>query len=140
VNSILTAHVSKSPPDLEAGLALLLRLRGEEEFPMESLFIKPLTIIHLESDQEIVEDAIKYIIYLVDADRLFDCALGMYDFNLVLMIAQHSQKVASYMRSLFLSSEICSQFHFRIPENTFRSLEDFENLKDLISDLRSTII
>ena len=29
VNSILTAHLVKTPPDPEAGLALLLRLRGE---------------------------------------------------------------------------------------------------------------
>jgi elongator complex protein 1 len=29
----------------------------------------------------------------VDADSLFDTALGMYDFTLVLMIAQHAQKV-----------------------------------------------
>lgn len=29
VNSILTAHLVKTPPDHEAGLALLLRLRGE---------------------------------------------------------------------------------------------------------------
>ena len=29
VNSILTAHVVKIPPDHEAGLALLLRLRGK---------------------------------------------------------------------------------------------------------------
>lgn len=28
VNSILTAHVVKRPPDHEAGLALLLRLKG----------------------------------------------------------------------------------------------------------------
>lgn len=28
VNSILTAHVVKTPPDHEAGLGLLLRLRG----------------------------------------------------------------------------------------------------------------
>ncbi|KAH7928721.1 IkappaB kinase complex, IKAP component [Leucogyrophana mollusca] len=72
VNSILTAYVVKSPPDHEAGLALLLRLR--------------------ESQPELVEDAVKYIIFLVDADRLFDTALGMYDFSLVLMVAQHAQK------------------------------------------------
>ncbi len=34
----------------------------------------------------------KYIIFLVDADKLFDTALGMYDFSLVLMVAQHAQK------------------------------------------------
>ncbi|KAG6918878.1 hypothetical protein DXG01_010942 [Tephrocybe rancida] len=72
VNSILTAYVVKTPPDHEAGLSLLLRLR--------------------KSDPEVVEDAVKYIIFLVDADRLFDTALGMYDFSLVLMIAQHAQK------------------------------------------------
>ncbi|TBU27865.1 IkappaB kinase complex IKAP component [Dichomitus squalens] len=72
VNSILTAHVVKRPPDHEAGLALLLRLK--------------------ESEPNLVEDAVKYIIFLVDADRLFDTALGMYDFSLVLMVAQHAQK------------------------------------------------
>ncbi|KAF5354980.1 hypothetical protein D9756_005531 [Leucocoprinus leucothites] len=72
VNSILTAYVVKSPPDHEAGLSLLLRLR--------------------DTDSGVVEDAVKYIIFLVDADRLFDTALGMYDFSLVLMIAQHAQK------------------------------------------------
>jgi elongator complex protein 1 len=41
----------------------------------------------------VVEDAIKYIIFLSDVDRLYDVALGMYDFQLVLMIAQYSQKV-----------------------------------------------
>ncbi|KAI1786336.1 IkappaB kinase complex IKAP component [Ganoderma leucocontextum] len=72
VNTILTAHVVKRPPDHEAGLALLLRLK--------------------ESEPDLVEDAVKYIIFLVDADRLFDTALGMYDFSLVLMVAQHAQK------------------------------------------------
>ncbi|KAF8554834.1 pol II transcription elongation factor [Imleria badia] len=72
VNSILTAHVVKSPPDHEAALAMLLQLR--------------------DSQPELVEDAVKYVIFLVDADRLFDTALGMYDFSLVLMIAQHAQK------------------------------------------------
>ncbi|KAI0326070.1 IkappaB kinase complex IKAP component [Cubamyces sp. BRFM 1775] len=72
VNSILTAHVVKRPPDHEAGLALLLRLK--------------------ETEPDLVEDAVKYIIFLVDADKLFDTALGMYDFSLVLMVAQHAQK------------------------------------------------
>ncbi|TFY59586.1 hypothetical protein EVJ58_g5682 [Rhodofomes roseus] len=72
VNSILTAHVVKRPPDHEAALTLLLRLK--------------------ESEPQLVEEAVKYIIFLVDADKLFDTALGMYDFSLVLMIAQHAQK------------------------------------------------
>ena len=47
----------------------------------------------LEIAPHLVEDAVKYIIFLVDAATLFDLALGMYDFSLVLMIAQHAQKV-----------------------------------------------
>ena len=47
----------------------------------------------IESEPDLVEDAVKYIIFLVDADRLFDTALGMYDFSLVLLVAQHAQKV-----------------------------------------------
>lgn len=59
----------------------------------------------------------KYIIFLVDADRLFDTALGMYDFSLVLMIAQHAQKVAIPShhigsRSLLLS---CAPGSARVP-------------------------
>ena len=40
----------------------------------------------------------KYIIFLVDADKLFDTALGMYDFSLVLMVAQYAQKVRVVIR------------------------------------------
>lgn len=49
--------------------------------------------LRLESTPHLVEDAVKYIIFLADANTLFDLALGMYDFSLVLMIAQHAQKV-----------------------------------------------
>lgn len=92
VNSILTAYMVKTPPDPEAGLALLLRLRGKPHYRLSD------DADHcVESDPHVVEDAVKYIIFLVDADRLFDTALGMYDFSLVLMIAQHAQKVGIYI-------------------------------------------
>jgi elongator complex protein 1 len=85
--------VVKTPPDHEAGLALLLRLRGEiPKKNLANLFFRPFFPL-IDSNPDIVEDAVKYIIFLVDADRLFDTALGMYDFSLVLMIAQHAQKV-----------------------------------------------
>ncbi|GAA5833802.1 hypothetical protein JCM3766R1_000102 [Sporobolomyces carnicolor] len=71
-NSILTAHVRKQPPAYEDALNLLAELKAK--------------------DAERAEDAVKYIIFLSDANKLFDLALGMYDFTLVLMIAQHSQK------------------------------------------------
>lgn len=53
----------------------------------------------LGEDPTLVEEAVKYIIFLVDANTLFDIALGMYDFELVLMIAQHAQKVNSPLES-----------------------------------------
>jgi len=51
--------------------------------------------VHLRTERvpTAVEDAVRYIIFLVDADTLFDVALGMYDFSLVLLVAQHAQKV-----------------------------------------------
>lgn len=45
-------------------------------------------------DAEQADDAVKYTIFLADANKLFDVALGMYDFELVLAVAQHSQKVS----------------------------------------------
>ena len=39
------------------------------------------------------EAALKYILYLVDVNHLFDIALGLYDFEICLMVAQKSQKV-----------------------------------------------
>lgn len=93
---ILTAHVVKRPPDHEAGLALLLRLRGPSVVPLSSKrFDRSMRDSLSDSDPQLVEDAVKYIIFLVDAERLFDTALGMYDFSLVLMIAQHAQKASS---------------------------------------------
>ncbi|XP_043500282.1 putative elongator complex protein 1 isoform X1 [Polistes fuscatus] len=38
------------------------------------------------------EDALKYLLYLVDVNVLFDTALGMYDFELTMFIATKSQK------------------------------------------------
>ena len=39
------------------------------------------------------EKALSYILYLVDVNQLFDIALGLYDFQVVVMVAEKSQKV-----------------------------------------------
>ncbi|GMK55839.1 hypothetical protein CspeluHIS016_0208950 [Cutaneotrichosporon spelunceum] len=72
VETILTTHLCKQPPDYEAGLRVLLHVQKEHP--------------------EIAQEAIKYIIFLSNVNQLFDVALGMYDFQLVLMVAQYSQK------------------------------------------------
>ena len=61
-----------------------------------------------ESDPRAVEDAVRYIMFLVDPDKLFDIALGMYDFSLVLLIAQNSQKVESNSIFFLLHPTECS--------------------------------
>ncbi|XP_058824960.1 elongator complex protein 1 [Topomyia yanbarensis] len=42
--------------------------------------------------EEAAEEALKYLLYLVDVNDLFNVALGMYDFGLVLYVATKSQK------------------------------------------------
>lgn len=43
--------------------------------------------------QHVSEEALKYLLFLVDVNELYDHALGTYDFDLVLMVAEKSQKV-----------------------------------------------
>lgn len=70
--TIMTSYVRMTPPDVEASLNLLHKLK--------------------EVNSDLAEEGVKYIIFLVDSRTLFDFALGMYDFELVLMVAQHSQR------------------------------------------------
>ena len=39
------------------------------------------------------DEALRYLLYLVDVNDLYNVALGTYDFDLVLMVAEKSQKV-----------------------------------------------
>ena len=39
------------------------------------------------------EEALKYLVFLADVNELYDVALGTYDFDLVLMVAEKSNKV-----------------------------------------------
>ncbi|KAH9816688.1 IKI3 family-domain-containing protein [Melampsora americana] len=72
INSISTALVCKRPADYRSALNLLSEIKLE--------------------NPEKVDDAIRYIIFLSDANELYKVALSMYDLSLVVLIAQHSQK------------------------------------------------
>ncbi|OWF47940.1 putative elongator complex protein 1 [Mizuhopecten yessoensis] len=74
--SILTSYVRKSTPELEAALLMVKTLRA------------------MPSDQQTMsaEEVLKYLVFLVDVNEMFDVALGTYDFDLVLMVAEKSQK------------------------------------------------
>lgn len=92
-NTVLTAHVRKRPPNYEEALRVLVELKGVLGSLSSCLARTDERFDFAAKDAARAEDAVKYIIFLSDANKLFDLALGMYDFPLVLMIAQHSQKV-----------------------------------------------
>uniref|UniRef100_A0A8C2F7Z5 Elongator complex protein 1 n=1 Tax=Cyprinus carpio TaxID=7962 RepID=A0A8C2F7Z5_CYPCA len=68
---ILTSHVRKTTPELELALQKVHELRG---------------------DSVSAEEALKYLLFLVNVNELYEHSLGTYDFDLVLMVAEKSQK------------------------------------------------
>lgn len=52
------------------------------------------------ADAVSAEEALKYLLFLVNVNDLYEHSLGTYDFDLVLMVAEKSQKVQT---SLLLS-------------------------------------
>lgn len=73
LQSIVTAHVSKNPPDLSAGLTMISSLRKQ-------------------SKQTQLEQAVEHICFLADVNQLYDTALSLYDLDVALLVAQQSQK------------------------------------------------
>ncbi|EPS28691.1 hypothetical protein PDE_03637 [Penicillium oxalicum 114-2] len=71
LQNLVTAHVCKDPPDLEAGLKLVANLRTQ--------------------NPEQAQDAIEHMCFLTDANRLYSHALGLYDLELTLLVAQQAQ-------------------------------------------------
>lgn len=75
---LLTALVLKrSPGSLEAALSMIKDLKEAEG---KSENVVPWT------------SALRHLLYLKDVNQLMDAALGMYDFNLVVLVASKSQK------------------------------------------------
>ncbi|CAB1452515.1 unnamed protein product [Pleuronectes platessa] len=75
--SILTAHVKKTVPELDVALQKVHELR-------ENPSAAPGAIS--------AEEALKYLLFLVNVNDLYEHSLGTYDFDLVLMVAEKSQK------------------------------------------------
>lgn len=72
LQNIITAHVCKNPPALDDGLRVVAEL--------------------MQEDETLAERAVEHICFLADVNRLFDHALGLYDLNLTLLVAQQSQR------------------------------------------------
>ncbi|XP_006887046.1 PREDICTED: elongator complex protein 1 [Elephantulus edwardii] len=75
--SILTSHVKKTTPELDVVLQKVHELQGNAAS---------------DSNAVSAEEALKYLLLLVDVNELYDHSLGTYDFDLVLMVAEKSQK------------------------------------------------
>ncbi|XP_041845937.1 elongator complex protein 1 [Melanotaenia boesemani] len=75
--SILTSHVKKTVPELEIALQKVHELR--ENPPQAPSAVN-------------AEEALKYLLFLVNVNDLYEHSLGTYDFDLVLMVAEKSQK------------------------------------------------
>ncbi|RDA84950.1 hypothetical protein CP532_1738 [Ophiocordyceps camponoti-leonardi (nom. inval.)] len=72
LQNILTAHMCKLPPALDDGLALVVELMAE--------------------DEKLAETAIEHVCFLVDVNRVYENALGLYNLDLALLVAQQSQR------------------------------------------------
>ncbi|KAE8453046.1 hypothetical protein EG329_012233 [Mollisiaceae sp. DMI_Dod_QoI] len=72
LQNIITANVCKSPPALDDGLLVVAHLMGE--------------------NSQMADKAVEHICFLADVNRLYDNALGLYNLDLALLVAQQSQK------------------------------------------------
>lgn len=124
LQNIVTAHVCKSPPDLDAGLLLIAELR--------------------ETQQHLVERAVEHICFLADVNKLYDHALGLYNLDVALLVAQQSQKdpreYLPYVQGLGEMSQLRRQFtidHDLKKNNKALShlfaLDEFDELKAYMS-------
>uniref|UniRef100_A0A8C1FHC5 Elongator complex protein 1 n=1 Tax=Cyprinus carpio carpio TaxID=630221 RepID=A0A8C1FHC5_CYPCA len=74
---ILTSHVRKTTSELEIALQKVHELRVNPPSGSSSVS---------------AEEALKYLLFLVNVNELYEHSLGTYDFDLVLMVAEKSQK------------------------------------------------
>ncbi|SPO03399.1 related to killer toxin insensitive protein 3 [Cephalotrichum gorgonifer] len=113
LQNIITAHVCKVPPALEDGLNLVAGLMRE--------------------DETLAEKAVEHICFLVDVNRLYDHALGLYDLELTLLVAQQAQKdpkeYVPFVQGLHEMSEL--RRRFTIDDHLGRREKALVHLKEL---------
>ncbi|KAH8196308.1 hypothetical protein TruAng_009520 [Truncatella angustata] len=72
LQNIITANVCKNPPALEDGLLVVAKL--------------------MQDDEQLAEKAVEHICFLTDVNTLYDEALGLYNLDLALLVAQQGQR------------------------------------------------
>lgn len=94
LQNIITANVCKSPPALDDGLLVVAQL--------------------MKQDESMVDKAVEHICFLADVNRLYENALGLYNLDLALLVAQQSQKdpreYLPFMQNLQSMTELRRRF------------------------------
>ena len=72
LQNIITANVCKSPPALDDGLLVVSQL--------------------MKDNSTMADKAVEHICFLSDVNKLYENALGLYNLDLALLVAQQSQK------------------------------------------------
>src|SRR3569833_2571523 len=94
LQNIITAHVCKQPPALDDGLLVAADL--------------------MQDDERLAERAVEHICFLVVGNRLYDHALGLYNLDLTLLVAQQSQRdpreYLPFIQSLHTMPELRRKF------------------------------
>lgn len=113
LQNVITAHVCKLPPNIEAGLTVVSELR--------------------ETQPNLSDAAVEHICFLVDVNRVYDSALGMYNLDLALLVAQQSQKdpreYLPYLQSIQELPQLRQRF--KIDDDLSRHAKALQHLYNL---------
>jgi elongator complex protein 1 len=94
LQNIISAHVCKVPPAMDDGLTLVAEL--------------------MQEDEKLAEKAVEHICFLVDVNRVYENALGLYNLDLALLVAQQSQRdpreYLPFIQNLHVLSELRRKF------------------------------
>ncbi|KAK4189902.1 putative Elongator complex protein 1 [Podospora australis] len=123
LQNIITAHVCKNPPALDDGLQVVAEL--------------------MQEDEALAERAVEHICFLVDVNRLYDHALGLYNLDLTLLVAQQSQRdpreYLPFIQELHRMPELRRQYtiddkleHHEKALTHLKALGDFDEIKSYI--------
>lgn len=123
LQNIITAHVCKNPPALDDGLLVVAEL--------------------MQEDETLAERAVEHICFLADVNQLYDHALGLYNLDLTLLVAQQSQRdpreYLPFVQELHKMPTLKRQFtiddrleHWEKALDHLKALNNFEDVKNYV--------
>ncbi|KAL2185459.1 IkappaB kinase complex, IKAP component [Thermothelomyces heterothallicus CBS 203.75] len=123
LQNIITAHVCKNPPALDDGLLVVAEL--------------------MQEDETLAERAVEHICFLADVNQLYDHALGLYNLDLTLLVAQQSQRdpreYLPFVQELHKMPPLKRQFtiddrleHWEKALDHLKALNNFEDVKKYV--------